>query len=470
MDTKRFLLNGFYAKISFLVIWVFLSSFFITPTVLAQTTDFAGGSGTISNPYQITNCIQLQNVKNHLSSNFILNNDVDCSDTINWNNGAGFEPIGSNLDNAFTGRFNGLSHIIYNLYINRPSTNNVGLFGYVRNQRNYIERVGFSGASILGNYNVGILAGFGNYSSFSQSFSVGSLVKGVSRVGGLIGESYASNIYNSYSVSSSVIGFRPSNIYPGYVGGLVGSHSYGNVVNSYSANYVSNAVYFSYSYVGGLVGYLGTNGQISNSYRNLETSVSMVGGGGIPRNTDEMKQGSTFSGWMIESGSTWGISPSINDGYPYLKSFSLPSSPLNPILSAVGQENKRIILNWRLPFGSNSASYYIYGSDTPDFVPSIDNKIADIVFSSPYEDTVPVTGVLRFYKVVAVNPGGSSVSNEVSALSLMTPISTCAELQDIKNNLSGEYILVNNINCFETANWNQEAGFEPIMNFRGVFD
>ena len=36
----------------------------------------------------------LQGMNNNLSGNYVLGNDIDASDTVNWNDGKGFEPIG----------------------------------------------------------------------------------------------------------------------------------------------------------------------------------------------------------------------------------------------------------------------------------------------------------------------------------------------------------------------------------------
>ena len=55
-----------------------------------------------------------------------------------------------------------------------------------------------------------------------------------------------------------------------------------------------------------------------------------------------------------------------------------------------------------------------------------------------------------------------------------TPITTCTELQNIRNNLAGDYYLANDIDCSCTSGWNGGAGFEPIGNwsskFTGTFD
>jgi hypothetical protein len=56
------------------------------------------------------------------------------------------------------------------------------------------------------------------------------------------------------------------------------------------------------------------------------------------------------------------------------------------------------------------------------------------------------------------------------------PISTCQELQDINLNLGADYILTQDINCAETATWNEDPenlgtylGFEPIGTYDGCY-
>ena len=51
------------------------------------------GSGSSGDPYQVTDCCQLQDIESHLDSYYILVNDINCSDTVNWNNGTGFDPL-----------------------------------------------------------------------------------------------------------------------------------------------------------------------------------------------------------------------------------------------------------------------------------------------------------------------------------------------------------------------------------------
>ena len=141
--------------ILYLIIGI-IGIYFVSGTTenLYQITNFV--SGTTENTYQITNCIELQEMQNDLSGDYYLTNNIDCSDTINWNAGAGFMPVGNATD-RFSGTFDGQNYTITGLYINRPSSDGVGLFGSVSSST--IKNVGLVDTSIIAGSNVGSLAG-----------------------------------------------------------------------------------------------------------------------------------------------------------------------------------------------------------------------------------------------------------------------------------------------------------------------
>jgi hypothetical protein len=238
----------------------------------------------------ITNCTELQNIRNNSAGDYYLANDIDCSCTSGWNGGAGFEPIGKDWSSKFTGTFDGQGYKITNLYINRTSINYVGLFGYT-GSGSEIKDVGLEEVDVSGNMNVGGLVGY-NKGTITNSYSSGS-VSGSSRVGGLVGinKGTITNSYSSGSVtgSSEVGGLVGSNRDEGtitnsysscsvsgssQVGGLVGSNYEGTITNSYSSGSVTG----SGSYAGGLVGF-NYEGTITNSYSSGSvTGSSEVGG------------------------------------------------------------------------------------------------------------------------------------------------------------------------------------------------
>lgn len=85
----------------------------------------------------ITNVTELQAMKDTLGGNFYLANDIDASATKDWNNGAGFEPIGVS-GSSFTGTLEGNGFTITGLYMDSSqfvadlgrTNNHVGLFGH----------------------------------------------------------------------------------------------------------------------------------------------------------------------------------------------------------------------------------------------------------------------------------------------------------------------------------------------------
>ncbi|MCT7517396.1 beta strand repeat-containing protein [Aliarcobacter cryaerophilus] len=204
----------------------------------------------------VNNLYQLQWINQALNGKYELGRDIDASATSSWNsNGSGgyygFNPLG-NSSNSFTGTLDGLGFTISDLYINRPTQDDIGLFGYTNNAT--IKNIGLENVNISGNNYVGGLVGMngGNKGTISNSYATGS-VNGNSEVGGLVGDGGYGTIRNSYA-TGSVSGND-------YVGGLVG-RNYGTITNSYATNSVDGKG----DRVGGLVGANGNNGTITNSY------------------------------------------------------------------------------------------------------------------------------------------------------------------------------------------------------------
>jgi hypothetical protein len=142
----------------------------------------------------ITNCTGLQNIRTNLDGDYYLANDINCSCTSDWNGGAGFAPIG-NLSNKFTGTFDGKNRRITNLYINRSSTDNVGLFG-VTDSGSEIKDVGLEEVDVRGSSHVGGLVGYNLVGTIRNSYASGA-VSGSVLVGGLVGEN-GGTITNAY--------------------------------------------------------------------------------------------------------------------------------------------------------------------------------------------------------------------------------------------------------------------------------
>ena len=91
-----------------------------------DASQFAGGNGSKTNPYQIENAEQLKAVEDNLSASYVLTANINLDgEEKPWT------PIGSDKDHAFTGTFDGDGHTISGLYINNGDSVYAGLFGYV---------------------------------------------------------------------------------------------------------------------------------------------------------------------------------------------------------------------------------------------------------------------------------------------------------------------------------------------------
>lgn len=232
-----------------------------TPTSGASfyVTSFDGGTGTKEDPYQISTCRQLQAMGDDITVSYTLNQDVDCSDTSNWNDGDGFVPVASYP--PFIGDFYGKGYVISGLYINRPDTDSVGLFGY--NQSADISNFQLTNVNITGHDSVG--GAVGRYKGDTMLFvNVSGSVSGHSDVGGVVGENESSVIYGNSSVAVTGTGND--------VGGVLGYNS-GNDAYLVSTGSITS----SGNNVGGLAGYSQT--QITDSY-----STSDITAGGTELN------------------------------------------------------------------------------------------------------------------------------------------------------------------------------------------
>lgn len=304
---------------------------------------FSGGSGTVENPYQISDCYQLQNMKYYLDAHYILANDIDASVTSTWNGGTGFEPIGTSA-HRFIGTLDGNNYKISGLYINRPYTYYIGLFGFAHNC--ILENIGLKNIDINGYAYVGGLIGWSYSSSISNSYTSGYVSGTNDYVGGLIGycdgNSKISNCYAMCSVSGkSLLGGLAGYNYQSListsyatgsvsgteylVGGLIGVNT-GQITNSYSTGDVignryigglvganTNLIKNSYStgkvtgnqYIGGFLGY--NSGSTINSYWDIETSGTTIGvgygvaDGVLGKTTQDLKKQATFVEWDFEN-------------------------------------------------------------------------------------------------------------------------------------------------------------------------
>jgi len=234
----------------------------------------------ISSPatIHIKTITELQNMNNCLCAHYILDNDIDASVTKTWNSGDGFLPIGNTV-NRFDGTFDGQGHKITNLYINRPSMNYIGLFGFITLNAE-IKNLGVENCDITGCDIVGALVGMSIDSTISQCYSTGKVNATYDEVGGLIAELWDTTVSNCYS-KCNVQG-------DWFIGGLIG-YSDGLVNKCYSMGKVIGNVA-----VGGLIG-SGDSEKVINCFWDTETSGQATSAGGTGKTTKEMQTKATFT-------------------------------------------------------------------------------------------------------------------------------------------------------------------------------
>ena len=214
----------------------------------------------------------LDEVRLNLSGKYILMNDIVFTDADYaqgggfYNSGKGFVPIPK-----FTGVFDGNGFTIYNLYINLPSVDNVGLFkasdgGKVRNLTLYQ-------ANITGKDYVGAIFGkkesTNDYVSVSKCTVYGS-VTGNENVGGIMGYADSNNTIEDCYNMANVTGVN-------YVGGACGYQRFSYVERS--ANFGTITATGSSGCAGGLVGYSYGTGSNYSVVKNCYNAGNVVGAG-----------------------------------------------------------------------------------------------------------------------------------------------------------------------------------------------
>ena len=246
-----------------------------------------------------------------------LNFDTDGSETANsgdtyWNGGSGWAPI-----DTLATTLNGNDHTISHLFINRASTDNIGLFRVI-GASGSVTNLGLSNVDITGEDNTGALTGEIVGGTVTGVFATGR-VTGVDRVGGLVGSvglgSSTGSIITSYS-TAAVTGTGPSI----YIGGLVGNFASGAITASYATGTVTSSTTggglvgaaggtITASYATGQVpgiggGLVGTDfsGTYNNNYYDRETTGRSDTGKGDPRTTAQLQEPTGYTGIY----STWG--------------------------------------------------------------------------------------------------------------------------------------------------------------------
>ena len=287
-------------------------------------TEFAGGTGTLAEPYLISNGAELAYLRvvgtgtaavdtinggmfNSASKYYALTDDIYLNDTDGWelwdDLTAGLNswiPIGGTTAAAsFRGNFDGDDHAVYGMYV--TGTTYRGLFGYVTGGN--ICKLGIEQSYIGGTSYIGGIAGYiCNNSKISFCYNAATVEGSGFRIGGIVGQAYdnstvtycyntgdvrgigtgtgsnsiggiAGIVNGNVSVNLSVVSncYNLGNVSGTRVGGVVGQLNRAVLVNCYNAGTVSG------SNVGGVVGYMITS-NIFNVYNIGDVLTDDTGG------------------------------------------------------------------------------------------------------------------------------------------------------------------------------------------------
>lgn len=242
----------------------------------------ASGAGTEASPYVVCTADQLNQIGSGLSDYYILQNDIyflngdtngdlveDGSDT-DYVSGNGWDPIGG----TFAGLFNGNLFSIYDLTINRPTTDIVGLFATVDTasvhggvMRLHLMDVDIQGqdktAAAIGNFRSGLISKLRISGTIQCQAECGGAAGHASAYGS-IDAVVIGNVYNEANITGSGNG----------VGGVVGNSYAGK--GAYVWGSVNTGTIQGADRVGGITGLSGSNTGMS-----LMNSGTISGGDSI---------------------------------------------------------------------------------------------------------------------------------------------------------------------------------------------
>lgn len=202
------------------------------------TTVFYIGDGTAGSPFQLSTAEEIDSVRRHLDSNFILSNDVDINSYLTGN---GWNPI-----DDFNGVFDGNSNAIQNIWIT-SGTSYTGLFGEntggsISDLGLVIHSTGILGADRTGGM-IGELARDGVVSRcYVTGGDVATNVAGsASRTGGFVGYITSGTITESFSTvnvgGTALMGASIADRIGGFVGGI--GADLGGITDCYAIGDVS---------------------------------------------------------------------------------------------------------------------------------------------------------------------------------------------------------------------------------------
>ena len=180
-----------------------------------EDVQFAGGSGTAEDPWQIATAEQLDRVRDDLKAHYILTEDIDLSGYENWIPIGAFQSLSDapedaevpHPDYAFTGTFDGAGHTISNLTVSCEAPMGAGLFGCASGTESGAASIGhftLKDVNVSGFYLVGGAVGLQFMScSVTDIHLVGeNHLTGMQGIGGIVGTGF--DLISDCSVTADI--------------------------------------------------------------------------------------------------------------------------------------------------------------------------------------------------------------------------------------------------------------------------
>lgn len=211
------------------------------------------GNGSAEQPFALYSRSDLDSIRNHKQSYFILMNDVYIKETHEDTLAGKWAPIGSPGD-PFTGELNGNGHMLINLdaqffgYINSGTVRNLGIKNFLitdslsrvgiivgDNNGGLIDSCSISGKFEAKGWCIGGIVGFNIGGTISNCRSVCEINASGDYIGGVAGWNAGGNgiIRNCYTYGKV---FTVDKAYAKAIGGIAGDNSSGcEIINCFSA-------------------------------------------------------------------------------------------------------------------------------------------------------------------------------------------------------------------------------------------
>ena len=430
----------------------------------ANSQTFPGmvnGTGTQSDPYQITQREHLTALANDLANTYSgfayykLMNDIDY-------NGYTFTVIGTDFTNKrFLGHFNGNGKTISNITVTNTGNGGTAFIGCMgsTNNNHSVTNLALENCNITGaQYTGGIVGKVSANTTISNCYVTGT-ISGATRTGGLVGDlPNGSTITNCYS-TCSVTGTAD------LVGGITG-HAGGTISYSYATGTITGNT----DMIGGITGYLVTNGLVKNCVAANNSIIAQSATANINRIC-----GGTASNTTCQNNYALSTMTLFKDGVPFTPTDGTPQSGVAKLQSELQSETfYTTASNWNTAAWNfteiwdicQSYPYFLYQNLPPCFIPvtEIINLVTSAITNTPTTltgDVLPETATNQAITWSIINPGttGATISGNTFTA---TSTGTAQCKATINNGLAPGTPYTQNFNIIVTA------AFVPVTDITNL--